>query len=505
MARQVSDRTPTPDRPRGPGAEPKGATSVVLGGRYRLRRQIAAGGMGTVWEGEDLALGRPVAVKLLSDALAADPGIAERFRREARAAAGLTHPNVARVLDYGEDAQTRFIVMELLRGETLAAQLVRGPLPPAEAAAVAAEIADALAAAHATGVIHRDVKPANVMLTPEGVRVMDFGIAAAGWDDRLTATGDVIGTPAYLAPERVAGAPANPAADVYGLGLVLYEMLAGRPPFHGPTPLATALAHVHEAPPPLEGAAPGIPPALGAACLRALAKDPGDRTTSAAAFAAEVRGAAGLPASPAAAPARLPVANAEAEAATVPVLHGATLPIGVVPEAPDAAREPATGEPARPRPRRTPRWLRAAGGWIRTAAVAGAVTLAALLLASLLLAGRHHPRRAAARTSPRPGSAASASPSPRATASPSPSPTPIAVPDVRELQLAQAEQALLGLGLQVGPIVVVPGPHGVVLGSQPAPGSTTAPGTPVTLFIGGPPGHGNGNGNGQGGEGGNGG
>src|SRR5438874_740866 len=221
---------------------------VTLGDRYRLIERIASGGMGTVWRAEDLVLHRPVAVKVLSESLGADAKFVERFRREARAAAGLSHPNVAGIFDYGEDGDTPFMVMELIEGETLAGRLRReGGLPPAEAARIASEIASALQAAHDAGVVHRDVKPANVMLTPRGeCKVMDFGIAAAAWATPLTATGATIGTASYLSPEQAGGSKATPASDVYALGCVLYEMLTGRPPFTGDNPVAVAAAHIRE-------------------------------------------------------------------------------------------------------------------------------------------------------------------------------------------------------------------------------------------------------------------
>jgi len=257
-----------------------------LGGRYRLRAFLAAGGMGAVWAAEDVVLGRPVAVKLLGEWLAGDPVAAERLRREARAAARLVHPNVARVLDLGEQDGRPYLVMELLEGESLAAVIRRsGPLAPAEAAQIAGAVADALHAAHQAGVVHRDVKPGNLFLTAGGdVKVLDFGIAAAAWEASLTG-GELIGTAAYLAPERALGREATPAADVYALGVVLYEMLSGRPPFSGEDGMALASAHIHARPVPLRQAAPWVPAPLAVACERALAKDPAERPASAAAFA----------------------------------------------------------------------------------------------------------------------------------------------------------------------------------------------------------------------------
>ncbi len=270
-------------------AEP-GLAGRVLGGRYRLRSRLAAGGMGAVWAAEDAVLGREVAVKVLGEALAGDRLAALRLRREARAAGRLVHPAIARVLDLGEDGGRPYLVMELLHGESLAARLARaGPLAPAEAVRVVAAAADALEVAHRAGIVHRDVKPGNVFVTGGGdVKLLDFGIASAADETALTG-GDLLGTAAYLAPERVLGHDATPAADVYALGVLLYELLAGRPPFAGDSGPALAMAHVHARPTPLGAVAPRVPPALAAACERALAKDPAARPPSAAALAALLR------------------------------------------------------------------------------------------------------------------------------------------------------------------------------------------------------------------------
>jgi eukaryotic-like serine/threonine-protein kinase len=252
-----------------------------LVGRYRVGALLAAGGMGEVWAARDLLLDRPVAVKVLGGALAGDGRSAERLRREARAAGRLDHPNIARVLDLGEQDGRPYLVMELLEGESLAARIDRaGPMAPAEAARVVAAVADALQAAHAAGVVHRDVKPGNVFLTSAGeVKVLDFGIASAAGEPDLT-TGDLLGTAAYLAPERALGRPATPAADLYSLGVVLYELLAGRRPFQGGSDVELAMAQVNARPAPLALVAPATPPALAAACEHALAKDPAARPPS---------------------------------------------------------------------------------------------------------------------------------------------------------------------------------------------------------------------------------
>jgi tRNA A-37 threonylcarbamoyl transferase component Bud32 len=257
-----------------------------LAGRYRMGALLATGGMGEVWATHDLLLDRAVAVKVLGGALAGDGRAAERLRREARAAGRLEHPSIARVLDLGEHDGHPYLVMELLEGESLAARIDRaGPMDPAEAARVVAAVAGALEAAHQAGVVHRDVKPGNVFLTSAGeVKVLDFGIASAAGDTALT-TGDLIGTAAYLAPERVLGHRATPAADIYALGVVLYELLAGHRPFDGGSEVELAMAHVNADPPSLRQVAPSAPPFLAAACHQALAKDPSARPCSAAELA----------------------------------------------------------------------------------------------------------------------------------------------------------------------------------------------------------------------------
>ena len=254
-----------------------------LGDRYVLESVIATGGMATVWQGRDEILGRRVAVKVLHDSLAGDPDILERFRAEAVAAARLSHPGVVRVFDTGVDREICYIVMELVDGPTLAESLGgRGPLDTAETVRVARSILNALSHAHAVGVVHRDVKPTNVLTDDHVVKVTDFGIAKAAFTGTdLTATGKLLGTAKYLAPEQASGGSVDGRADLYALGIVMYEMLTGRVPFEAETELATAMLRLAEAPTPPGSLRAGIPRDLEKVVMRALSMDPNDRFQSA--------------------------------------------------------------------------------------------------------------------------------------------------------------------------------------------------------------------------------
>ena len=269
----------------------------ILGGRYRLVRPMARGGMAEVWEGHDEVLSRPVAVKVLRAHLAEDGVFLERFRREAVTAARLAHPGVVSTFDTGVDSGTAYIVMELVRGCTLRELLSDyGPLEPWLAVAITRQIADALAYAHQAGLVHRDIKPANVLLTDDEwgglrVKVTDFGIAKAssGLGGDLTRTGIVLGTPKYLSPEQIRGKEPDARADLYSLGVVLFEMLTGAPPFVGPTDMATALAHLNDRVPRVSSRTRSVPPALERLTTDLLAKDPQLRVPSAAGVAPAAR------------------------------------------------------------------------------------------------------------------------------------------------------------------------------------------------------------------------
>jgi serine/threonine-protein kinase len=254
----------------------------VLGGRYRLGEVLGTGGTSVVWRARDEVLARDVAVKVLSGPHSADAAARLRIRVEARAAASLAHPNVAQIYDFGETVEDGqripYIVMELVPGPTLAQRATTEEVPPAEALRICAEVAAGLAAAHAEGMVHRDVKPANVILAPTGAKVVDFGVAAAT-DPATTVDDEVLGTPAYLAPERIANGPVTPASDVYSLGVLLYLLLTRRLPWAVTDAAEVLEAHLHRRPAPLPEL-DGVPPHIASLCLRCLAKDPADRPTA---------------------------------------------------------------------------------------------------------------------------------------------------------------------------------------------------------------------------------
>ncbi|WP_078942747.1 serine/threonine-protein kinase [Streptomyces viridochromogenes] len=254
---------------------------VLIAGRYRLSEPIGRGGMGEVWRAYDESLARDVAVKLLLPQ-DSDPTATSRFRLEAQTAARIDHPNVVGVRDFGEYDNRLFLVMELVRGDSLATTLVRsGALPAERVARIAAQAAAGLAAAHRQGIVHRDIKPGNLLLDADGtLKIGDFGIARFLDDPgaALTATGQIVGTSLYLAPERALGQPAGPASDVYALGCVLYQLLTGRPPFQADTAVAILHQHLDAVPvPPRELGVPGLPPAFESYLLGLLAKEPEHR------------------------------------------------------------------------------------------------------------------------------------------------------------------------------------------------------------------------------------
>jgi serine/threonine-protein kinase len=281
--------------------------TALVAGRYELRRPLGHGAMAVVDLADDVELARPVALKRLAENLARDEDLRRRFLREARLAARLSHPNVVRVYDVGEDGGLPFIAMEYVEGETLAELVARrGRLPPAEAAALGAQACTALAAAHEAGLVHRDVKPQNLLLRSDGtLKLGDFGIAFGGNEaTQLTQAGTLLGTAAYVAPEQARGERVTAAADIYGVGAVLYELLTGEPPRR-----VVSFSELEDDAafrlPDLAARAPGVPPDLAAAVADCLAVRPEDRPASAAALARRLARAAGeaetvtLPADPA--------------------------------------------------------------------------------------------------------------------------------------------------------------------------------------------------------------
>lgn len=356
----------------------------LIADRYRLLERIAAGGMGEVWRAHDETLDRDVAVKVLLPASAQDEGFVERFRAEARLSSQLSHPNVGTVHDFGEHDGQAFLVMELMTGVPLSTLISeRAPMPEAEVTEILHQTALALQAAHEAGVVHRDVKPANIVVDPQGyAKLTDFGIARALGEASLTQTGEVLGTPHYLAPEQAKGAQAGPLSDVYALAVVGYEMLTGERPFSGESMVATALAHVSQPAPQLSD---DVEEPLRTTVMAALAKDPAQRPQSAAEFADALRLPAGQ------VPEHL---RAGAAAAVTPTIVGTPLdlapdeplPTSVIPTsaplgvAVAEARTSSTDDAVEPEPRehdpRRPAWLIP----VAAAAVVLVVVVAAIAL-----------------------------------------------------------------------------------------------------------------------------
>ncbi|QBX55313.1 serine/threonine protein kinase [Nocardioides seonyuensis] len=336
-------------------------------GRYVLDSRIATGGMGEVWRARDTVLDRPVAVKVLKTEYADDALFRARFETEARNAASLHHPGIASVFDFGQAAAADgsptprpYLVMELVEGQPLSELLRPGsPLDAAVARDLLAQAAEALGAAHRQGIVHRDVKPANLLVTPDRrVKVTDFGIARAAEGMSLTETGQVLGTPAYISPEQAEGSPASAASDVYSLGVVAFEGLAGRKPFVADTPVATAIAHLRSPVPPLPDS---VPDDLAAVVRRALSKDPAERYADGAAFAQALR-----------------------EGDTAP-----TAATAVVPAAAAAADAPATQVfPAAPPAEAAPERRRTTSAGVPWPWVVGLLVLVAALVLALWLASR---------------------------------------------------------------------------------------------------------------------
>ena len=429
---------------------------TTLADRYRLGDRVATGGMGTVYQASDARLHREVAVKLLKEELAEDPKFVERFRREARAAAALSHPNIAGIFDYGEDAGSHFIVMELVKGRDLARVLrEEGPLTNDRAVKITGQIAEALAHAHEAGLIHRDIKPANIIVGPnDHVKVTDFGIARAQADSTLTATGSVLGTAQYLSPEQASGDRVGPASDIYSLGIVLYEMLTGSVPFTADSAVAVAMRHLREDVPAPSALTPSVTRELDSVVAKATAKNPQDRYPDAGALAR----ALGRPG-----------------AATPPVVVTPTAPIAAGSTAVmTAAGARETETEAWPFPSHPPRWDPRSIG----RAVIAIFVILGLVATGLLLyrladskAPRHRDRRGAVAPPTTEESSVSEG---------------FELQDVRGSNYKDAEKVLKDAGLEVLREEVEPENEeekDLVLDMSPDPGTTVFPGDPVTLYV----------------------
>ena len=498
---------------------------LLLVRRYRLDSRIAFGGVGEVWRATDLVLGRPVAVKLLQERYAGHAETLARFRAEARHAGALSHPGIAQVYDYGEAGLDGppYLVLELVDGPSLAGVLADGPLEPAVALDVVAQTAAGLAAAHAAGLVHRDIKPANLLMAPGGgVKITDFGIAHAAGSAQLTRTGMLVGTPAYLAPERAAGERASPASDLYSLGIVAYECLAAVPPFRG-TPLEIAAAITRQPIPPLPAS---VPRPVAALVAELTARDPAARPASASQVAARAAGLrdalrdvasgrlasrtpAGQPVTRAGGPTdaaaaaplvtradsppapgadELPAARANGPDGT---LVGSTATLtGVSRPTPAARRWPWPDRAGRYRLRGDWAWLDRwwpDGSWRRwavglTAAVAGVAALVGWLLAGGSSSSQP------ARSATRPAATQSHSPAQRVQVNP-------AALARQPARLVSQRLAQLGLRPHVVGAVTGRQPPGTVVSIRPS-GQLTVGSVVTVIAAVGPPGHGNGNGNG---------
>jgi hypothetical protein len=455
----------------------------LLGGRYRLESVLATGGMGRVWRAEDTRLRRPVAVKVLRKELTGDPAFLTRFRAEAHHAARLAHPAIAAVHDYGETADPgggdplAYLVMELVPGEPLSGLLERtGRLPLPVALRLVRHTAAGLAAAHEAGVVHRDVKPGNLLVTPDGdVKITDFGIALSAESVSLTRTGQVLGTAHYLSPEQAQGQKATPASDVYALGVVAYECLAGRRPFEGDNSVRVAAMQIRDTPPPLPA---DVPARVRQVVERAMAKDPAARFADAAALRDALD--------------RLLAAGAAPTA-----LHDTlVLPVQVA-SAPVAGALP--------------------GGSRRTLLVVGGVAAATLLMVlalTVLLSGGGGSTPATQRSTGTPGTPASSAPSTPVTDTTSAAPAAVDVVPARYVgrPLAEVQTELTALGLVVRPQptttsglpdgqVTAVDPAGRVVVGQPVAVTyavAPSPSPPPSPPTGNPPGRGHGHGHGHG-------
>jgi tRNA A-37 threonylcarbamoyl transferase component Bud32 len=437
-----------------------------LADRYAIEERVATGGMGTVFVAVDERLGRRVAIKVLKEELAHDPRFVERFRREARAAGALSHPNVAGVYDFGEDSDRHFMVMEMASGRDLA-QVLReeGRLSSDRVVRIGTQIAEAIGHAHNAGLVHRDIKPANVIIGEEDkVKVTDFGIARAAGDSTLTATGSVLGTAHYISPEQAAGDKIGPGTDIYSLGIVLYEMLTGTLPFTGDSALAVAMRHVSDEVPRPGELNRDVPDGLDDVVAKATAKAPEDRYASgsdlAAALAASLSPTADQPAVTAA-------AAAGAVAGSTAVLTGAGTGI----EAQEARVWPIPGQ----------RWDPRRIGRAVIAIFAFLLLLAAGLLLWRLTSNEAGPRGQAPQAEEPAGGPADQPQEPTTTTA-----AGVTIPGtIVGMHKDEATELLVAQGLRVDETDTDTEDfeEDVVVTTNPEPGTVVPPGEVVTLFV----------------------
>ncbi|MBS1696939.1 MAG: serine/threonine protein kinase [Actinobacteria bacterium] len=412
---------------------------VHFGGRYELQSRIAIGGMGEVWEATDHVIGRTVAIKILKDEYMGDPGFLERFRAEARHAALVNHEGIASVFDYGEENGSAYLVMELVPGEALSTIIEReGSLSADKTLDIVAQTASALQAAHAAGLVHRDIKPGNLLITPDGrVKITDFGIARIADQVPLTATGQVMGTVQYLSPEQASGHAASPATDIYSLGIVAYECLAGKRPFTGESQVAIAMAQINDTPPPLPAT---VPQPVQNLVMSMIAKKPADRPSSAAtvARAAQALRRGDLNSAAIAVPAVIAgvvgtIGSGTGDDDAMTQLLGATQ--GATTIMPTTAKIPTEAEEAPEKKKRSP-WT-----W----------PLIALIALLIIVLGGTVWALLANQKAPEPTSTTSAQSTPPKTVSPKPTPTSDSVPlgtlNLIGQQCDAAVQTLKGAGL----------------------------------------------------------
>jgi hypothetical protein len=448
-------------------------SGLTFGGRYQLSSRVAIGGMGEVWQATDLVIGRTVAIKILKDEYLGDPGFLERFRAEARHAALVNHEGIANVFDYGEEEGSAFLVMELVPGEALSTILERERVLSTDRVLdIVAQTANALHAAHSAGLVHRDIKPGNLLITPDGrVKITDFGIARIADQVPLTATGQVMGTVQYLSPEQASGHPASPTTDIYSLGIVAYEALAGRRPFTGESQVAIAMAQINETPPELPAT---IAEPVRNLVYASIAKSPADRPASAAHLARAAQA--------------LRRGDVAAAAASVPGIIGTgslALTAGANYGQPTAATRVLPSTTVLPTTATAPTVTKKRNPWTWPLIIL--VALLVLVLVGTLIALLAAPSKPVPTKSPTTSSAP-------ATTTPSETPTPtstlvdLEAKNIQGKNKAQAQAYLQSVGMTMTAQTGNPAPSAssVGLAYDLDPTGPTAPGTNVTVSFYGP-------------------